>query len=342
MSKEIFVLSDIHLGSGLDSDWYKKSVHEDELLKLLDFIAERGGQDDTRVELVLAGDVFDTWLCPMDETPPTIKQIIEHNTNIIDKLKDVLRSVDVFYMNGNHDMHVTAEDLSSIAVGNKSIRYINEYRSGLMKVEHGHRYAMFNARDKLNDPQHGLPIGYFITRLLAGDESYDGPGAIASYVDDLLEAAFTTQTISSSVIEALTEHVGKSSNDAFKMPFGRKEVTIAEVKKRYAKLFDLWVDKFGYLYAINSIRAEMGSLNWFADRLARKHDYNVVIMGHTHGGKIDEDRILFDRNRVYANAGYWATKKPSYIHVNKDNGNYAVTLFEKQDREFEASKQVII
>lgn len=341
MAKHIYVLSDIHLGTGQKWDWYQKKEHEKELIDTLEYITQR--PDPQNIELVLAGDIFDTWLCPMDEEPPTIEQILDYNKDVVNELKNCVSSLGgVFYINGNHDMHVSQDDLECIKCGNNSIQCIAEYRAGLLKVEHGHKYAMFNAKDKLNDSMHGLPLGYFITRMLAKSDDYDKPGAIAGYIDDLLEAAVTTQTISASVIEALMEHTGKRPNDEFKMPFGRRNMTIKEVKDKYANLFTRWVEKYGYYYAINSIRAEMGCLGWFADRLARRHDYRVVVMGHTHDSKVDEDRIMVKEDSIYANPGYWATSKPSFVHIEKDKRNYTVSLIEKYRSEFKLKKKASV
>lgn len=340
-SKNIYVLSDIHLGTGQEWDWYQKKQHEKELIDTLEYITQKPNPEN--IELVLAGDVFDTWLCPMDERPPSIAQILEHNKDVVDELKRCVSSLGgVFYINGNHDMHVTQNDLNCINCGDKSIQCISEYRAGLLKVEHGHKYAMFNAKDKLNDGMHGLPIGYFITRMLAGNEDYDKPGAIARYIDDLLEAAITTQTISSSVIEALMEHTGKRPDDEFIMPFGRRNMSINEIKDKYANLFTRWVEKYGYWYAINSIRAELGNLGWFADRLARRHDYRVVVMGHTHDSGIDEDRVLVNEDRIYANSGFWATDKPSYVHIEKAQRQYTVSLYEKHRSTFKLQKKASV
>jgi len=332
MAKEIYILSDIHLGVGLDTDWYKRDEHESQLIGLLEDLQNIAQQTENEVEIVLAGDIFDTWLCNMSVTPPTINEILEFNSDVIDEIGKCLEHCKVFYLNGNHDMNVTADDLKSIhapdSKRNKLI-CINAYRTGMMKIEHGHRYAMFNAKDKLHDPKHGLPLGYFITRILAEDKTYSKPGAIASYIDDMLEAAFTTKTISSSVIEAIMEHTGKELDDTFDMPFERRKVTIREVMEKYKKLFELWADKFGYLYTINSARAEMGNLNWFADRISSRSDYKVVVMGHTHDCLVDKDSLFQARDSIYANSGFWATDQPSYIKVLKEEGKYEVSLIQK-------------
>jgi len=337
--KTIFVLSDIHLGAGLASDWYKKDKHDTNLIKMIKDIAKEG--QNNKVDLVLAGDIFDTWLTPMNKKPNTIQEILENNENIVKALSDCLKTTDIYYINGNHDMNVSAKDLDFIHFDDKKIKCIKEYRSGLVKIEHGHNYAMFNARDLINDPLHGLPTGYFITRMLAGNRDYKSQEAYISYIDDLLESAFTTQTITSSLIEAVMEFTSHRPSDHFIMPYDRPSITIKEVKEKYKNVFKQWVRKYGYWYSLNAIRAELGSLNWFADRLSQKHDYKIVVMGHSHSSEIDKDGFKFlDNNSIYANAGHWTTSKPSYIKIVKDKG-YKVSLYKKNKEGFKVKSHKI-
>jgi hypothetical protein len=209
----------------------------------------------------------------------------------------------VFHVDGNHDMHVGQADRDAV-FGTGVATWIPQYDAGLLYAEHGSRFAMFNARDELHDPTDGFPLGYFITRILASsDKEYDRPGSVIRYVDDLLEAAITTSTLAESVIEALAELTGKHSSDTFEMPGARQKLTIAQVQKKYAPLFQRWSEKFGPRYAMQAIMGEMGSLGWFADRLCKQNGYRIVVLGHTHASEVDEDSLLLSQSRVYANAG---------------------------------------
>ena len=82
---------------------------------------------------------------------------------------------------------------------------------------------------------------------------------------------------------------------------------------------------------MNAIRAELGSLNWFADRLSRKHDYKVIVMGHSHSAEMDKDGFdFFNNESVYANVGHWTSSKPSYVKIIKVKGKeYKVSLYKK-------------
>ncbi len=185
---------------------------------------------------------------------------------------------------------------------------------------------MFNARDKMHDPFGGYPLGYFITRIISSSENeYDSPRAIFSYVDDVLEAAFTTQRLAETVVEALMELANLTPDQEITMPAPRRPLTIGEIQNRYGRLWDKWVDKFGYRYAIHSVQAEMGSLGWFGDRLCKKYGYKVVVLGHTHNPELDKD-WLFTKDRGYANAGHWCTSEPTYVEVDKLEGKLKVAL----------------
>jgi len=327
-TKRVFI-SDVHLGKGGNTDWYKKDIHDSRLLNFLDYVCANA---DKIKDLVLVGDIFDTWVWNMVDDPPKVEDILEHNNNIVEKLKDAVGELqNVFYLNGNHDMHVTEEDLSSIKKNGKKIQCIKEYRSGGLFAVHGHNHAMFNAIDQLNDPGRGLPLGYFISRMLAGDDSYTSPGAILQYVDDLLEAAITTQTISESVIEAMMEHTKKHPQEQFKMPEGRQPVSIEHVKRQYAGLYEKWVEKFGYRYALKAISGEMGSLGWFADRICKKRDFKVVVMGHTHDSEFDKDTPIFGKERIYINSGYWCGDTSHFVLADKLNGSFEVSLVRVND-----------
>ncbi len=339
-----FFISDVHLGGDADKAWFQPKIHETPLLAFFDHIAK---QDDVK-DLVLLGDFFDTWMFPMDQKPPAIAGIVKSRyPKIVEAVKQAAKAVEnVFYVNGNHDMHVSQKDLDEI-FGGDVVEWIPQYNAGLLYAEHGSRFTMFNARDKLHDPTEGLPLGYFITRILSStNEEYDRPGSVLTYIDDLLEAAFTTETLAQSVIEALAELAGKHADDVFEMPDTRPKLTIAQVQKKYGPLYQRWVEKFGHRYAINAIMGELGSLGWFADRLCKSAGYRVVVFGHTHGSELDKDTLFVKGGRAYANAGYWCPKperkgdRSTFVEVDKVGGKFSVQLWACEGDELVEEKRV--
>ena len=108
-TKRIFI-SDIHLGpEGNGANWFKKDRHTENLVACLEWAAEHAGQVK---DLIFLGDLFDTWVIPLDEEPPQVANIIDHHTEVRDAVRRCVEELDVFCLNGNHGMHVTQEDLA--------------------------------------------------------------------------------------------------------------------------------------------------------------------------------------------------------------------------------------
>lgn len=331
-TRRLFI-SDVHLGGHEKSAWFKPTEHEHLLLTFFDYVARQKNVKD----LVLLGDIFDTWMWPMDHVPePLVALVAKRHPAVVAALQAARGAVEnIFYINGNHDMDVRQAELDAI-FGANVVTWIPAYHAGLLYAEHGSRFAMFNAPDKMHDPKGALPLGYFITRLLAGTAvEYHRPGALAGFIDDALESLFTSQTIAESVIEALMELTGRSPGDVFKMPARRTpEISIAQVQKKYAPLFMRWSDKFGPRYTVNSVRAEIGSLGYFADLLCKKQGYKVVVLGHTHDAELDKDSLGVP-DRVYANTGFWCpqrTELASFVEVDKKDGKYTVRTWTCGDK----------
>ena len=182
-TKRVF-LSDIHLGTDQSYDWYKRTLHEANMLATLDYVLDH--KDEIK-DLVLLGDALDTWVCPIGNAPPTPAQILEANSKVVDKLRACVGALQaVFFVNGNHDMSVAEADLAPLTHGTKRVRHVPAYQAGMLYGEHGSRFAMFNAPDRMHDVLHGLPVGYYISRVLAGHPSYLKPSDMVSYADDLL------------------------------------------------------------------------------------------------------------------------------------------------------------
>lgn len=325
-SKRLFI-SDVHLGTDSPKNWFQPGKHGAALIAFLEHVIERKAEIK---DLVLLGDFFDLWVARVDVVPPTIDEILANpkNAPILQKLRECADSIEnVFFVNGNHDMQVTPADVAKVRGTRRALQWIPRYQGGLLYGEHGSRFAMFNAPDKLHDPTDGLPLGYFITRILSTtDKEYDSPAAVFGYVDDLLEAAFTTQKLASSVIEAISELSGLTPETAIKMPNGRRDVTIAEVQAKYAGLYDRWVEKFGQRYSLHAIQAEMKSLGWFADRLCESNGFRTVVLGHTHDAEVDVDALFVSNKRVYVNSGSWCIDQPTFVEVDKTAAGFTVSV----------------
>ncbi len=196
------------------------------------------------------------------------------------------------------------------------------YRSSRLRAEHGSAHGMFNAPDPVNSPGSRLPLGYFISRVLATKKYQTGHGDRHwwTYADDLLEAVGPDK-LASCVFEAVLEEAKLPLSTPIVMPprNGVPVTTTAQaVADKYAKLYDQYKDRLGAGLAFKAIIAEIGYLDDAADRLCKKNDTNVVVFGHSHDWELDKDSWFVD-DRIYANCGTWcdseADKPYTYVEV---------------------------
>ncbi len=126
--KKVFI-SDIHMGDArsmkgtpLPDSWFKKLKN---LLykqppysyswfnKNIPFLAEflkKQLEDPDVEEVVILGDLFDTWVIPVDKDPlPDFQAIVacKKNQKVITALKDLATKHKLTYIPGNHDMAVS-------------------------------------------------------------------------------------------------------------------------------------------------------------------------------------------------------------------------------------------
>jgi UDP-2,3-diacylglucosamine pyrophosphatase LpxH len=349
-TRRIFI-SDIHLSSeqayrpenSQPLSWFLPERDGERLLNFLEASIILNGADIK--DVVLLGDIFNSWVWPADQAPPGYDRIFESNPLVLEKLAKIIAGgINLFFINGNHDFDLSPDQLQAAIPG---IQPVQCYRSGLMFAEHGHQYDIYNKPDFICDPAHGRPIGYFITRLMtsAGQVQFnllDLPGVI----DDILEAALTSQTIFASIIEALAERAGMKGEDEVLLPGGDR-ISINQLKERYQKL--------GEIYNLSELISDLYERRYLhgpADRLCQKNDYHVVVFGHTHNALIDKDFFLV-KDRIYANSGCFCkenaycveidkvndSKKPIKVRLNQVESHGGMSLIEEQEVRVEEKKK---
>ena len=347
--KTIF-LSDLHIGMQVftDAEAFTAS-HIEPLCALLTYFST---QSEQIKDLVLLGDVLDNWMCPVNRAlvkpedakripswmtfPPRMADIIKAKANqpIWEALRACVDTLEgVYYSRGNHDLETTQADLDLILPkdSSKRIKLIDRYLDGLLVAQHGHQGAMFNAPDPIHDPFNHLPLGYFITRLVATcEDSHKSFKAVVSYIDDIFKAVGPSETFSTSVINALMDHAGLDDSTVVEMDPKRPDLTLAEVKHKYAKLYEVWASQ-GPLSAFWAVEAELGMLG--AQVAALHETFKLVVMGHTHTPalkvypRIAKDDPAWPIRQLYANAGKICTKSPTFVEVeNQPHGKWRVRL----------------
>ena len=314
-----YFLSDIHLSSQNLYDggyaWFKKPKHQTRLINFIDqYILGNSKVKD----VILLGDIFDTWVCPADTKPPTYDEIFDANREILTKFNEITANgIELFYVNGNHDYDLTQSEIKKVI---PKAHLIKKYSTSLLRAEHGNRFdEIFNNPDYFCDPAFGLPIGYIMSRLVAsitttGYSLFDLP----TYLDDIVEAAGTDQNIFESIIEGLAERAGLGESGGIVMPNGSK-LTIENAKARYKKL----EQKYSFSDFIRELW-DRSSLGWQADRMCIKEDLKIVVFGHSHKATIDKDFFL-TKDRIYANTGSWCLENAYSVMVEKGK-SFKVTL----------------
>lgn len=312
-TRRLFI-SDIHLSSEEiyknhpDISWFKPNGHKQRLLNFIDnhIIAKKNNIKD----VILLGDIFNTWICPASIPPPSYQEIFNGNQDIINKFQEILdNGINLFYSNGNHDFDLIPAEIENQINGIQVMKY---YRTGRVHAEHGNRFDIYNKPDFVTDPAYGRPIGYYISRLVASVGGREiGILDLPNFIDDIIEAAVTEQNIFSSIIEGLAERANMNDEDPIKMP-NKKEITISELKERYERLSDVYNKRelIADLY-------QRRYLNGPADRLCQKYDFNIVVFGHTHNAMIDKDYFLVE-DRIYANTGSWCKNKAYCVEIDKN------------------------
>ncbi|UCD77269.1 MAG: metallophosphoesterase [Desulfobacterales bacterium] len=318
-----FFISDIHLSSEERYNVPEKSKRArfspaDHQQRLVNFLNKTILQKEAEIkDLVLVGDIFDDWVCPPDEAPPTFDEIFRSNPEIMDALRAIAKSkINLYYLPGNHDFGLKKSAIES-EIPALICQKAYDDTSLKLRAEHGNQYVLFNrSYPKIAN---GRPIGYFITRLsehLGGyvNRFYD----LVSYIDDVLELAAGKSNIFASIIEGLAERAGVNE---IVMDAKGKKISIEAVKKMYEPL----AAKYSF-FAAGKKMAEEGELEPFGDRLSAKKGFKVVIFGHTHKARIDKDSFLV-ADRIYANSGCWSQKKAHCVIADEDkNGKVVVQL----------------
>jgi UDP-2,3-diacylglucosamine pyrophosphatase LpxH len=202
-----WVISDIHLGDQRSIDkgygWFIKNRD-----KLVSFLSVARQWPHLK-ELVIAGDMFDEWVAPMEydafngsTESGFVDAIVAANRPVIDAFNAIIQdgNIKVVYVPGNHDMLVTSADIQRIFPGISEARdaqglgaYTPTDLTALV-VEHGHRYDFFNAPDPISNRDITkttsiLSPGFFVTKIAASSDIEKG---VSSFYRDGLSAQYTS------------------------------------------------------------------------------------------------------------------------------------------------------
>ncbi len=270
------VLSDIHIGDNTPTCWYQRSVHEPYLLAVLKWIIDR--RDMVR-EVILLGDIFDTWTYPPAKVPPTMSQIAAEHPRLLGPsgaFADLVRAFPggVKLLLGNHDGTLGRADIDELNKslgGNigrgEAITFVDcpvlVLRAGFggprTAFTHGHHWCMFNAPDE-RSPWDRLPIGQFVSRAIAyqhrglvqpsnvaklarmGNPADRHGAAVRRYIVELVKRpwAGATDQLSRLLLGYICDVTGMPTNEPIHLPGNRGTATVDQAKAAYAHIFDQW------------------------------------------------------------------------------------------------------
>lgn len=291
----------------------------------LEHLQGSGGEGIDKV--VLLGDIFDNWVCPYDEQPPTFPEIIEalmadkNTAPVIKNLQGLATKIKTYYLPGNHDMLITKDVINKYFPLMKwgwNPQSLYEYRDDYIFAAHGNSYAVFNARDEKHNPIDGLPLGYYISRVAASVVSRDGDMSknIFHYLENLSRAIAGRETLPHEVFHTVVEEVeGLKLRDEVILVDG-STITIGGIFDRYDSLYRDWKEGRTFIETSNALYAETGTtelfggLGSFAYDMTRTDATAVVVFGHSHDAELLQDEGIFegdDRGAIYANSGAWCS-----------------------------------
>jgi UDP-2,3-diacylglucosamine pyrophosphatase LpxH len=302
-------ISDIHMGDERSTKnnygWFKNNIP-----KLEAFFAEQLNAPDVK-EVVILGDLFDTWVIPADsDALMGYADICSNPDNgpVIEKLKSLASdscNVKLAYVPGNHDMGMSIAGISMtkdfITTTFPGIRFFCNglvpwgiYNVGALSAEHGNHYCLFNAPDAWTAKDSFPPLGYFISRMVAYRVSHTGSGG--NYYDILIKflaEIMNHHDIVGDLIAAIANNAGLKPNDTItlsdghgnKVPGYPATVTIDDVGQRFSKLIQNWVNTPGNCNPVAATVNDLGNLNPAAQLAYFDHfgsNTSIVIFGHTH------------------------------------------------------------
>ena len=353
-TKRIFI-SDIHMGDDKSmSAPHRYGWFKDNIPMLAQFLDDQLKAPDVK-EVVILGDLFDTWVLPANYDPLTSFAKISSNPAnkpVIDKLKALAATPDVklAYVPGNHDMGMDAGGILTVKKFMETtfpgIRFFCNstvpwgiYNVGNLAAEHGNRYCLFNAPDTWTANDTFLPLGYFISRIVAYKVLQTG--SIENYYDILvqfLKDFMKHPDFVEDMLKAIAEDAGLKPGDIIKLntlPGFPDTMTMDAIGKRFSNLIQNWTNTPGSINLPAAMIGDLDNLSSAASLAYFDHfgsNINIVIFGHTHipvldprdlNPQADKTKHPDDDpwNYIYANCGSWVDGSEygcTYVETEED------------------------
>jgi len=353
-TKRIFI-SDIHLGNAKSmSGPHPYGWFQNNMPVLAEFLDDQLNAPDVK-EVVILGDLFDTWVLPVNYDPLiSFANISSNPANklVIDKLKALAATPDVklAYVPGNHDMAMDTTGILKIKKFMETtfpgIRFFCNntmpwgiYNVGTLAAEHGNRYCLFNSPDMWTAKDTFLPLGYFISRIVAYKVLQTGTEE--NYHDifvRFLKAFMNHPDFIEDMFKAIAEDAGLKPNDIVKLkavPGFPETMTVDAIGRRFSNLIQNWTNTPGNINVPAAIIGDLENLSSAASLAYFDHfgsNISIVIFGHTHIPVMDPRDLdpRADRaahpidepwNYIYVNCGSWIDGSEygcTYVETEED------------------------
>jgi len=366
--KTYIIISDIHLGDqrSIDDGYGWNLARKDTMIAFLDYLIK----DDTWDELVIAGDMFDEWVAPVDYLTfadedgkllterQFFQAIVEANKEIFDKFREVKNAGHkLVYVIGNHDMQVTAEDFEAVLPGlfdqarTPGVEGMGEYQPEKeLFIEHGHRYDIFNAPYKGKDGVDNisgsiLPPGFFISKLNIG-RSYNLPvtkGLDEFSSESLYDLFWTGASIILGADSVVTMTDGMTRTYAYNEFAYTTSPLFKDIASYEGENYG-WNKRCAYnkAFYVPDIFTSMiaGAIYDFCDKMGlhvlseTEMKPHILVWGHSHSPKFISLNDSEKGKVIYINTGCW-------IDAKKAKGEVCTSTFavvtRKSDNTYDAS-----
>lgn len=299
----IVVVSDLHISNGsgiaesVDSGQHPWSwcsrVARDQFVDWCEALLKRPEVE----QVVLNGDIVDSWIWPYDVTPPTVDNIYASVffVPVLQVLQQLSQQKHLLYLAGNHDMLATHSNFLCSALPRADTNVACDVDA--VHVEHGNHYCCFTCFDDRMPT--GTPVGYYISRLCAAVDRDTGSHVMGSreYTAAILEMA-GHGNVADAILTAMQRKGNIPSNAGIQLLDG--DTTLNTVAQQYDDTLLWFAGLRGLDGLLAGIDGETKSLEPAADILLAKTPGKIVVLGHTH-----EPVLQTRKNGTYANSGCW-------------------------------------
>lgn len=184
--RDIFVISDLHLGDGGLRDKFESGHKTRQLHAFLDHVGAEGG------ELFILGDLFELWQMNLSLLLVKRRELLDH-----------FASLDVAYVPGNHDVdlaHFAGTDFIHHPFFQRMRKpFVREVGGKRYAFSHGHETDPFNAGD---DPGFGRMLAIFaaLFEQQKGSPLLTGGEGVADVLEQFGESMLTIWKVAAAAV----------------------------------------------------------------------------------------------------------------------------------------------